>query len=158
MDSTLQREWLRPGGYGRGGFLSEGHDLKAKNQKAKRFSTGKMARTHQRGLWPVRRRIFTAGNTERKRNRARKTMGKVTIERRSQLWTSCIFSSATKSPPRYGRDYHKAPACRIVSVSKVTANSTISRQSVDQTPGNAPIGNRHTRYGPFKQTAQAATC
>jgi hypothetical protein len=135
MDSTFQCEWILSGGYGTGGFLSVGHDLNAKNQNAARFSTGKIARTDQRELWPVRRRIFTAGSAEKKRNRARKTMGKLTIERRSQLWTSCICSSTTKSPPRYGRDYHKALVSRTVGVSILTADTAISRLPANQILG-----------------------
>src|SRR6266852_805864 len=83
------------GGYVTGGFLSVGHDLNAKNQKAPRFRTGKRAKTPQRGLWPVRRRILPAGGRKRKRNTTRKTRGwaKISptgcIERMSQLsWAS----------------------------------------------------------------------
>src|SRR6267378_7485524 len=100
VDSTFRCKRLLSGGYGTGGFLSVGHDLNAKNQKAPRFRTGKRAKTHQRGLWPVRRRIFPAGGRKRKRNTTRKRTGcakispKGCIERMSQL---SICSSTTKS-------------------------------------------------------------
>ena len=119
-----------------------------------------MAKTHQRGLWPVRRRILTAGGRKRKRNTTRKRRGwaKISptgcIERVSQF---SISSSTTKSAPSVrGREYlHGSP--QLVSVWMLTADNRISHQLIDSMVSVGTIIADGSHFGGLARSAATRT-